>query len=329
MDKNYPPYILTDKMMNLVSEIMLKIGQVNYFEKLNKFPELRRKTRIKSIYSSLAIENNKLSLNQVEDVINGKVVVGDKKDIQEVKNALNAYNEIDNLNPYLLEDLKKAQGIITYGIERDSGMFRNHPEGVFDGDKQIFLAPPAHMVTTLMENLFKWMNEAKERINPLILSSIFHYEFVFIHPFSDGNGRTARLWQTALLFNWEPLFKYIPIESIIRENQDKYYIAIRECNSAGSSNIFIEFMLEVILEAVKEMVKTTQETTQETTKETTQEKILNLISNNTSITQKEMANILGMTRDGISYNIRILREKGILERIGSTKNGEWKIYDKI
>ena len=321
MDKNYPPYSLTNNMFNLVFEIMVRVGELSYVLEKNNFKELRRKTRIKSIYSSLAIENNKLSLNQVEDVINGKVVVGDKKDIQEVKNALNAYNEIDNFNPYLLEDLKKAQGIITFGIERDSGIFRNHPEGVFDGDKQIFLAPPAHMVTTLMENLFKWMNEAKERINPLILSSIFHYEFVFIHPFSDGNGRTARLWQTALLFNWEPLFKYIPIESIIRENQDKYYIAIRECNSVGSSNIFIEFMLEVILEAVKEMVRTTQETTQE--------KILNLIRNNTSITQKEMANILGMTRDGISYNIRILREKGILERIGSTKNGEWKIYDKI
>jgi conserved hypothetical protein len=119
-------------MMNLVSEIMLKIGQANYFEKLNKFPELRRKTRIRSIYSSLAIENNKLSLNQVEDVINGKIVIGDRKDIQEVKNALNAYNELDNLDPYLLEDLKKAQGLLTYGIEEDSGMFRNHPEGVFD-----------------------------------------------------------------------------------------------------------------------------------------------------------------------------------------------------
>ena len=295
MDKNYPPYSLTNNMFNLVSEIMVRVGELSYVLEKNNFKELRRKTRIKSIYSSLAIENNKLSLNQVEDVINGKVVVGDKKDIQEVKNALNAYNEIDNFNPYLLEDLKKAQGIITFGIERDSGIFRNHPEGVFDGDKQIFLAPPAHMVTILMENLFKWMNEAKERINPLILSSIFHYEFVFIHPFSDGNGRTARLWQTALLFNWEPLFKYIPIESIIRENQDKYYIAIRECNSAGSSNIFIEFMLEVILEAVKEMVRTTQETTQETS----QEKILNLIRDNTSITQKEMANILDMTRDGI------------------------------
>lgn len=142
-------------------------------------------------------------------------------------------------------------------------------------------------------------------------------------------GRTARLWQTVILSSWKSLFKYIPIESIIRKNQDKYYIAIRECNSAGNSNIFIEFMLEVILDAVKEMVKTTQETTRETTQETTQEKILNFIRKDNTITQTEMAKVLGITRDGISYNIRILRKKGILERIGSTKNGIWKIYDKI
>ena len=134
-------------------------------------------------------------------------------------------------------------------------------------------------------------------------------------------GRTARLWQTAILSNWKSLFKYIPIESIIRKNQDKYYIAIQKCNNAGNSNLFIEFMLEVILDAVKEMVKTIQETTQE--------KILNLIRKNNNITQTEMVKVLGITRDGISYNIRILRKKGILERVGSTKNGEWKIYDKI
>ena len=132
MENNNPPYSITNNMINLVSEIMLKIGQANCFEELNKFSELRRKTRIRSIYSSLAIENNSLSLNQVEDVINGKTVIGDMKDIQEVKNALNAYNELDNLDPYLLNDLKKAQGFITHGIEKDSGMFRNHAEGVFE-----------------------------------------------------------------------------------------------------------------------------------------------------------------------------------------------------
>ena len=144
--------------------------------------------------------------------------------------------------------------------------------------------------------------------------------YLYIH-FLMGIGRTARLWQTAILSNWKPLFKYIPIESIIRKNQDKYYISIQKCNNAGNSNEFIEFMLEVILDAVMEMVKITQETTQE--------KILNLIRKDNTITQIEMAKILGITRDGISYNIRILREKGILERIGSTKKGMWKIYDKI
>lgn len=132
MENNNPPYSITNNMINLVWEIMLKIGEANCFEELNKFSELRRKTRIRSIYSSLAIENNGLSLNQVEDVINGKTVIGDMKDIQEVKNALNAYNELDNLNPYLLSDLKKAQGFLTHGIEKDSGMFRNHAEGVFE-----------------------------------------------------------------------------------------------------------------------------------------------------------------------------------------------------
>ena len=193
------------------------------------------------------------------------------------------------------------------------------------------MAPPHTMVTTLMDNLFNWMNQAKEDVNPLILSSIFHYEFVFIHPFSDGNGRTARLWQTAILANWKDLFKYIPIESIIRKHQERYYMAIQNCNNAGNSNEFIEFMLEIIDEAVDDMIvkqqEITQKTTQETTKETTQEKILNLIKKNPSITQTEMAKELDLTRDGISYNIKILKEKGKIERVGSTKNGMWKIVE--
>ena len=322
MEIEYPPYTITDKMLNYVSDIMEKIGEANYFESLNRFPELRRKTRIKSIHSSLAIENNQLSLFQVEAVINGKAVIGEQKDIQEVKNAYKAYEEIDNVNPYSVKDLKKIQGILTFAIENDSGKFRNHGEAVYDGDVQIFMAPPHTMVPQLMDNLFNWMNRVKEDVNPLILSSIFHYEFVFIHPFSDGNGRTARLWQTAILAHWKELFKYIPIESIIRKHQEEYYTAIQNCNNAGNSNEFIEFMLKVIDEAIEGMMLTT---TQEATQETTQEKIINLIKKNPSITQVEMANVLGLTRDGISYNIRILKEKGLIERIGSTKNGTWKI----
>ena len=146
----YPPYTITDKMLNYVSEIMKKVGEANYFESLNRYPELRRKTRIKSIHSSLAIENNQLSLFQVEDVINGKPVIGEQKDIQEVKNAYEAYEQIDKVNPYSVEDLKKIHGILTFLIEKDAGKFRNHGECVRDGDRIIFVAPPENMVYPLM-----------------------------------------------------------------------------------------------------------------------------------------------------------------------------------
>ena len=301
--KNDPPYTITDKTLNYVSDIMKKIGEANYFESLNRYPELRRKSRIRSIHSSLAIENNQLSLFQVEDVINGKMVLGEQKDIQEVKNAYKAYEEIDKVNPYSVEDLKKIQGILTFLIEDDSGKFRNHGEAVYDGDVQIFMAPPHSMVPTLMDNLFNWMNEVKEDVNPLILSSIFHYEFLFIHPFSDGNGRTARLWQTAILSHWEKAFKFLPIESMIKKNQDEYYKVIDYCNKVGNSTEFIEFMLKIIDEAVDDMVES-QNTTQETTLNTTQEnltdtqiKILELMKENQYITRNELAEKIGITPD--------------------------------
>ena len=320
--ENYPPYTITDKMLNYVSDIMKKVGEANYFESLNRYPELRRKSRIRSIHSSLAIENNQLSLFQVEDVINGKMVIGEQKDIQEVKNAYEAYKQIDKINPYSIEDLKKIHGILTFLIEKDAGKFRNHGEGVYDGDICIFTCPPHKLVPSLMDNLFDWMNKVKDTINPLILSSVFHYEFVFIHPFHDGNGRTARLWQTAILSHWEKAFTYLPIESMIKKNQEEYYKVIDNCNKAGNSTEFIEFMLKMIDDTIDE---TTKNTTQETAQETTQEKIINLIRKNPYITQTQMAKILGLTRDGISYNIKQLKDNGILERIGATKNGMWVI----
>ncbi len=329
--KNDPPYTITDKTLNYVSDIMKKIGEANYFESLNRYPELRRKSRIRSIHSSLAIENNQLSLFQVEDVINGKMVLGQQKDIQEVKNAYKAYEEIDRVNPYSIEDLKKIQGTLTFLIEDDSGKFRNHGEAVYDGDVQIFMAPPHSMVPTLMDNLFHWMNEVKKDVNPLILSSIFHYEFLFIHPFSDGNGRTARLWQTVILSHWEKAFKFLPIESMIKKNQDDYYKVIDYCNKAGNSTDFIEFMLKIIDEAVDDMIesqKTTQETTLNTTQENltdTQMKILELMKENQYITRNELAEKIGITPDGIKYNLDILRKKEIIKREGSTKKGCWKI----
>ena len=254
MEINYPPYTITDKILNLSTQIMKKIGEANYFKSIDKYPELRRKSRIKSIHSSLAIENNQLSLFQVEDVIDGKPVIGEQKDIQEVKNAYKAYEEIEKINPYSEEDLKKIHEIMTFIIEKDAGKYRNHGEAVYDGDVQIFMAPPHTMVPALMSNLFAWMNDVKDKVNPLILSSVFHYEFVFIHPFSDGNGRTARLWQNVLLKKWNPLFEYIPIESIIQKYQKEYYESISECNHKGNSNAFIEFMLKMIDEILDEVL---------------------------------------------------------------------------
>ena len=316
--ENYPPYTITDKMLNYVSDIMKKIGEANYFESLNRYPELRRKSRIRSIHSSLAIENNQLSLFQVEDVINGKMVIGDQKDIQEVKNAYEAYEQIDKVNPYSVEDLKKIHGILTFLVEKDAGKFRNHGEAVYDGNVEIFMAPPHRLVPTLMDNLFNWMNEVKDTINPLILSSVFHYEFVFIHPFSDGNGRTARIWQTAILSHWEKAFTYLPIESMIKKSQNEYYKVIDNCNKAGNATEYIEFMLKMIDDTIDEITKTT---TQETAQETTQEKILKLIKSNPSITQTQMAKVLGITRDGVSYNIKQLKDNVNIKRVRATKNG--------
>lgn len=219
------------------------------------------------------------------------------------------------MNPYSIDHLKKIQSLLTFAIEENSGEFRNHGEAVYDGDVQIFMAPPHNMVPKLMKKLFNWMQKEKDNINPLILSSIFHYEFVFIHPFSDGNGRTARLWQTIILSHFKEIFKYVQIETIIKNHQQEYYDVIQKCNNIGSSNDFIEFMLEIILEAINNI----------TTQETTQEKILSLLRENPSITQTEMASKLGVTRDGISYNIRILKENGIIQRKGSTKKGYWVI----
>ena len=327
MERNNPPYEITNKVLNMSMTIMEKIGRVNYIQDLNRFPELRRKTAIRSIHSSLAIENNQLSLFQVEAVINGKSVIGEQKDIQEVKNAYKAYEEIDNLDPYSIDDLKKIHGILTFAIEEDSGRFRNHGEAVYDGDIPIHIAPPHTIVPTLMNDLFMWMNEVKTQVNPLILSSVFHYELLFIHPFSDGNGRTARLWQTAILTHWKSIFKYIPIESMIKKHQEEYYDTIQRCNKAGNSTSFIEFMLKIIDEAVDGIIIEKEETTQETAQETTQEKLLKLIRKNPNITQAEMAKALNLTRDGVSYNIKILKEKGIIERVGSTKNGIWKINE--
>lgn len=251
-----PPYQITDKILSLVSEISEKIGKMNERTNLDSKPHLRKNNKIRSIHSSLKIEANSLSLEEVRDVINGRTVIGARKEIQEVKNAYAAYEQIGKFDIYNLEDFKRLHGVMTKYIEDESGSFRRGEEGVFNGDKCIFMAPPAQFVPEQMQNLFDWMKNSGDKVHPLILASVFHYEFVFIHPFSDGNGRMARLWHTAILAAWRPMFEFIPIESQIEKFQDGYYDAIAKCHIDGASTVFIEFMLTQISTVLDEILNT-------------------------------------------------------------------------
>lgn len=254
MDRYQPPFEITNEMLLYVSSISEKLGQMSAMAGMVSKPHLRKNNRIKSIHSSLKIEANSLSLGQVRDVINGRLVLGEQREIQEVKNAYDAYEQVGEVNPFDIEELKRLHGVMTKYLEHESGVFRLGEEGVFNGEQCIFMAPPAKLVPQLMTDLFDWMDAAKEKVHPLILASIFHYEFVFIHPFTDGNGRMARLWHTAILSQWKPAFAYIPIESQIEKFQQEYYDAISKCHVEGSSNSFILFMLERIDEILETFV---------------------------------------------------------------------------
>ena len=254
MEGYKPPFTITNSILSYVASISEKVGRITVMNNMENKPHLRRNNRIKSIHSSLKIEANSLSLSQVRDVINGKLVLGEQKEIQEVKNAYNAYEKISEINPYSIKDLKKFHGIMTKYIVEESGDFRRGEEGVFNGEQCIFMASPAQFVPQLMNELFDWMKEADGEVHPLILSSVFHYEFVFIHPFTDGNGRMARLWHTAILSKWNPIFEYIPIESQIEKFQEEYYQAIAECHKDGSSTRFITFMLKQINSILDEII---------------------------------------------------------------------------
>ena len=263
--------------------------------------ERRKNNRIKSIHSSLKIEANSLSLGQVRDVINGRLVLGEQKEIQEVKNAYAAYESLSEINPYSIKDLKKFHGIMTKYLVEECGEFRHGEEGVFNGGECIFMAPPAQFVPQLMDELFEWMKKSRNSVHPLIMSSVFHYEFVFIHPFADGNGRMARLWHTAILAKWKPVFEFIPIESQIEKFQDEYYDAIARCHVSGESTIFIEFMLsqiDRILEDISLQMNEENEQFSETVR-----KMLEIMEYDTPYTRKTLMEKLGLkSRDGFRRN---------------------------
>lgn len=294
MEKYIPPFVITNEILEYVSSIMEKIGSVSSFSNLSKFPLLRKQNRIKSIQCSCAIEANSLSFDQVEDVINGNKVVGPLKDIMEIQNAIKAYDLAFNKNPFSEDDLKYIHSIMTKDIVKTPGKYRTGGEGVFDEEGNvIFVAPPGKMVSELMNNLLHWSKENFNSINTLILSSVFHYEFVFIHPFEDGNGRMARLWQNLILSKWKPIFEYIPIESLIKKYQTEYYEVIDQSHKNGESTAFITFMLKMIDLSITDLIS--DATIQINNTNAYLNKLLKTLIRNRWYTSKEIQSLLQLS----------------------------------
>lgn len=247
-----PPYKITGKILKLVASISEKIGEVNSAH-LNKPPtELRKKNRIKTIHSSLEIEGNTLTIEQITAIIENKRVIGPKKDILEVKNAITVYDYLDNLNPFKFESFCEAHRILMNGLIDSAGKLRSKSVGIIKGSEVAHIAPPCHMLKPLMNDLFDYLKNDEDLV--LIKSCVFHYEMVFIHPFIDGNGRMGRLWQTLILKESYPVFEFLPIETLIKERQEQYYESLGKSDNTGESTLFIEFMLEIILESLEELL---------------------------------------------------------------------------
>lgn len=245
---NYKPsFHMTDKIISLITEIGEQVGRITVLQEGIISPYLRRENRIRTIHSSLAIEHNSLSLEQVTAILEGKRVLGNPNEIREVQNAYGAYELMLRLNPGSVNDLLKAHKLMMDGLVPENGRFRTGGVGVFDGDVLIHIAPPAEFVPDHIRNLFAWYRQSE--LHPLIKSAVFHYEFEFIHPFADGNGRMGRMWHSLLLGKWKELFFWLPIEELIQSRQQEYYTALGAADSSG----FVELMLEIIRDSLKEI----------------------------------------------------------------------------
>lgn len=248
-----PPYQITEEILQLVAQISERLGEVNATH-LHKPPtELRKKNRIKTIQSSLEIEGNTLTEEQITALLNNEKVLAPQKDIVEVQNAIKVYEQINELNPNKLKNLEKAHAILMKGLIDDAGKLRQKNVGIVKGSKVEHVAPDGSMVKGLLNDLFRYLGNDKDIL--LIKSCVFHYEFEFIHPFTDGNGRMGRLWQTLILMQKYPVFEYLPVELLIKESQKAYYQALGKSDKLGSSTPFIEFMLGIILRALENLLE--------------------------------------------------------------------------
>lgn len=306
MSKTYkPPYIITPGIYNTVAEISELVGRYTATTETRLTPMLRRGNRIRSIQASLAIENNTLNVEQVTAIIDGKRVMGLPREIQEVRNAFAAYEKMDSWNSASVKDLLTAHGLLTAGLIDESGKFRSSGVGIYKGKKLIHMAPPADRVHGLMTDLMAWLTSTSE--HPIVASCIFHYEFEFIHPFSDGNGRLGRLWQTLILSKWKPLWTYLPVETIISERQRQYYDLLGKADAAGDATPFVEFMVQVLKQALAKAItmETEMGTTHQVTHQVTHQARRLLEKTSGEMARLDMMRAVGL-KDRVNFRLNYL-----------------------
>lgn len=319
-----PPFEITEAALSDVMEISELVGKISSTQNLSTSPILRRQNRIRTIYSSLAIEQNTLSLEQVTAVLSGKRVLAPPKDIAEVKNAYEIYDHLAELNPYSIDDLLLAHRTMMQGLVHEAGEFRSRPVGVVDNQGNVlhFGTLPQY-VPYLMEELVQWTESSPFPL--LIKSCVFHYEFEVIHPFADGNGRIGRLWHTLLLSRWNPLFAWLPIESIIHDHQVEYYAAINQSNAQGEGTAFIEFMLGIIKEALQEAIdeQPAEKPSMQSKEELRWEKIADFLRTNSTIQNSDVQNFLDVSSATASRILNALTKEGKLIKV---RNGRYWAY---
>lgn len=328
-----PPFSITPAIINRVIEVGELLGRwAAHAEQTS--PMLRKENRIRTIQASLAIEHNSLSTEQVSAIMDGKRVLAPAKDIQEVRNAILAYEAMASWKSESVQDLLAAQRILMTGLVDIPGQFRTGNVGVYREKQLIHMAPPASQVPHLIEDLLSWLQQTD--VHPLIASSIFHYEFEFIHPFADGNGRMGRLWQTLILSEWREELAWLPVETIIHNQQQSYYQVLGECDRVSDCTLFIDFMLEKMTQALAESiqfskVKMSEEVSEEVSEEKitvfspSEIKILALLREEPRLTIAELAQKIFLTTRTIERNLKSLQEKGKLQRVGATKKGFWRV----
>lgn len=292
---------------------------------------LRKANRIKTIHSSLAIEGNTLSIDEVRDIIDGKNVVAPLREIQEVKNAIKTYEMYPQLNPFKEKDMFRAHAQMMEAIIDNAGRYRHDGVGVFSEEGLVHMAPPADRVPQLMGDLFDWLKHSKDHL--LIRSCVFHYEFEFIHPFADGNGRTGRLWQSLILGQLHPLFEHLPVENMVFAQQQEYYDAIAASTHAADSGPFIDFMLGEILKTLKshqgEELNEVSNKVPNKVPNKSELHILSLLRKDGTLTMVELAKKSHLSESGVKKILSSLKASGYIVRIGSNKTGYWEVkYNK-